>query len=63
MKEIDYLKDKKASETLCRKLRSQYRSMNLTNVEVWVEPFDFAGTEYWAIRSDLTKKHPELFQF
>jgi len=59
----DYLGDKQASEILCRKLRKQYRDMGLTDVRVWVEPFEISATKQWAIRSDLTKKHPKLFEF
>jgi hypothetical protein len=59
----DYLGEKQASEFLCRKLRKTYQDMGLKDVKVWVEPFEFSKTVYWSIRSNLTKKYPELFNY
>jgi len=47
----DYLGDKRASEILCRRLRKQYHDMGLTDVRVWVEPFEISATKQWANRS------------
>ena len=59
----DYLSNKNDSDFLCRVLKKKYRSMGVNDVDVWSVPFPIGNTTNWAIRSDLTKKHPELFQF
>jgi len=46
-------------------LRRKYDEMGLSDVKVWSEPFDLGDGKVtlWSVRSDLTTKHPELFQF
>ena len=61
--ESDYLRNKSDSDYLCRELERRYREMGLTDVMAWSEPFVFANNTNWAVRSNLVKKHPELFEF
>tara|TARA_R110000796_G_C14229950_1_gene395834 strand:+ start:101 stop:292 length:192 start_codon:yes stop_codon:yes gene_type:complete len=61
----DYLASKSNSNILCQVLRRKYAEMGLDDVKVWSEHFELGDGKVtlWSVRSDLTTKHPELFQF